>query len=278
MDAKVGIVVVTFNRSDVTNLALDSLLRARNERSRFKVFLVDNASSLVEFQRIERFFSYLCAQHGLDGVLTRNEQNLGYAAGNNVGIRQALADPQITHLCLLNNDVIVSDGWLDRLVEKAPGALVGPVSNCVGNEQLISVDYQSQGTNGHTTLEVQKFARRWAEEHRGNVEGSRMLGFFCVLGERQLFESVGLLDENFRLGFFEDDDYCLRCVKAGWLLRIVREAFVHHWGSASFSRLPPAEFSALFRRNRQLFEEKHGAKWTQPSHDSWQRALVHELT
>lgn len=278
--ARVGVVIVAYNRSDVTNLALDSLVRARNEGTSLKVFLVDNASRVAEFERIERLFNYLVRQGLIDGEIVRNSSNLGYAAGNNVGIRMALADREITHLCLLNNDVIVTDGWLDRLVEvaDATGGLVGPISNSVGNDQMIPVPYQNQGINGYTRQAVFKFAEQWAPRHRGHVVDTRMLGFFCVLAGRKLFETVGLLDEQFGIGYFEDDDYCLRCLQAGFRLAFARDVFLHHWGSSTFGNMERLAHDELFQKNRKLFEAKYGITWDGALADRWQQSLIHELT
>lgn len=278
--AKVGIILVAYNRSDVTNLALDSLARAQNEHTSFKLFLIDNASKLAEFERIERLFKYLVSQGRIDGELVRNASNLGYAGGNNLGIRSALQDPSITHLSLLNNDVIVTDGWLDRLVEQADltGGMVGPISNSVGNEQMIPVPYKNHGYNGYSRQAVLAFAKEWAPAHRGNLVETRMLGFFCVLAGRKLFETVGLLDEQFGIGYFEDDDYCLRCTQAGFRLSIAREVFIHHWGSATFAGMERPAHDELFQKNRKLFESKHGIEWQTPVDIRWQRAMLHELS
>lgn len=276
---KVGIILVAYNRSDVTNLALDSLARARNEHTSFKLFLIDNASKTAEFERIERLFQYLVSQGRIDGELVRSATNLGYAGGNNIGIRSALADPTITHLCLLNNDVIVTDGWLDHLVAQAEvtGGLVGPVSNSVGNEQMIPVPYKNHGINGYSRQAVLKFAAEWGPAHRDNLVETQMLGFFCVLAARKLFETVGLLDEQFGIGYFEDDDYCMRCLQAGFRLTIAREVFIHHWGSATFAGMERPAHDELFQKNRKLFESKHNITWHTPVDIRWQRVLLHEL-
>ena len=75
---------------------------------------------------------------------------------------------------------------------------------------------------------------------------------------REVFESVGPLDERFGIGMFEDGDYCRRVRAAGLEIRCARDAFVHHWQMASFRRMPREAYLALYERNRRLFEEKWG--------------------
>lgn len=159
-------------------------------------------------------------------------------------MRMALADPEITHLCLLNNDVILTDCWLDRLVEQSAGCLVGPLSNSVGNEQLIPVPCASRAVSGYMRESVRRFAADWAHAHRGNVVESQTVAFFCVIGERRLFETVGELDERFGLGYFEDDDYNLRCLAAGFQPKIAR------------SEKPPAPR----RKARREVDREHGCQ------------------
>jgi GT2 family glycosyltransferase len=72
---------------------------------------------------------------------------------------------------------------------------------------------------------------------------------------------------------FEDDDYSQRARQLGLRVVCARDAFIHHWMKAAFSRLPAAEYEALFERNRRVYEAKWGA-WT--PHDG-SPALVAEL-
>ncbi len=87
---------------------------------------------------------------------------------------------------------------------------------------------------------------------------------FCYLFKREVFEKVGFLDERFSPGNFEDDDYSLRILQAGYDLLICQDTFIHHFGHGSFlkggteqemlEKLKRAE--ALVERNQALFQEK----------------------
>jgi GT2 family glycosyltransferase len=84
-----------------------------------------------------------------------------------------------------------------------------------------------------------------------------MLAFFCVALRRAVLEEVGLLDERFGLGLFEDGDYNRRVREKGWDIRCARDSFVHHWQNASFRRLGKDSYFALYEENRRKYE----AKW-----------------
>ncbi|MNR61307.1 hypothetical protein D3C85_1830300 [compost metagenome] len=70
--------------------------------------------------------------------------------------------------------------------------------------------------------------------------------------------TIGLLDEQFSPGHFEDDDYCYRARLAGYRIVIAKDSFVYHHGSASFIRNDQEAVDRLLKRNRQLFMNKWG--------------------
>jgi len=77
---------------------------------------------------------------------------------------------------------------------------------------------------------------------------------------RSVIDKVGLLDESFGLGFFEDDDYCNRIRQAGFRIGIADDVFIHHELSASFNALASTKRSELFQVNLKRYEEKWG-RW-----------------
>ena len=162
--------------------------------------------------------------------MIRNAENRGFSAANNQGLRAARGE----FLCLLNNDTVVTRGWLSTMIEhlrKTPRAgMIGPVSNMVGNEAKIPVGYTA-------IADMPRWAADYCRRHDGETTAMKMLGFFCVLLRREVYEKVGEMDEQFGVGYFEDTDYCYRVARAGYQLRCARDAFVHHWQGASFRLL-----------------------------------------
>src|SRR5690348_3743504 len=85
---------------------------------------------------------------------------------------------------------------------------------------------------------------------------------FCVALQRSLYEQVGPLDERFGTGLLEDDDYSRRVRGAGRRLLCADDAFVHHFGEASFGKLlASGEYGRLLAENRARYEEKWRAPW-----------------
>jgi len=106
--------------------------------------------------------------------------------------------------------------------------LVGPMSNYASPPQPVeNVPYANLD-------EMHAFARRWRDEHRGQWFTAGKLTGFCLLMKRAVYEAIGGLDEQFGLGFFDDDDLAERARRAGFELAVAHDLFVHHFGSRTF--------------------------------------------
>ena len=129
----------------------------------------------------------------------------------------------------------------------------------VGNEAKIAVPYTSIG-------QMHDFASRYTAEHKGQVFDIPMLAMFCVAMRRDVLRQVGYLDEAFGIGLFEDDDYSRRVQAAGYRTVCAEDAFVHHYGQASFKKLiVSGEYQALWDTNQAYFESKWQT-WTPHTH------------
>ena len=243
---KVSIVLVTYNNLNLTIQCVNSILR-NTTWPNYQLIVVDNGSEDGTGDYLERL-----RQEVPTAKVILNPDNRGFAAANNQGLREADGDI----LLLLNNDTVVPDGWLDPLVRhlRDPSiGLVGPVTNTVGNEAKIDVSYTD-------IQQMQDFADRYTEAHKGQSFDISMLAMFCVAFRRGILEEVGYLDEAFGIGMFEDDDYSRRVQAAGYRTVCAEDAFIHHYGQASFRKLiASGEYQALWDKNQAYFESKWGA-------------------
>lgn len=238
-----SIVVLTYNQLPVTRLCVESVFRHTRD---FELVVVDNGSSdgTVEYLRT------LEAQHANVKILL-NPSNRGFAGGCNQGIAVARGRDVV----LLNNDTVVSEGWLEGMLSaaEASGAgLVGPRTNRInGPQQVDDVPYDERTLAG-----FEEFAQAWRKQHRAEVAEIHRLMGFCLLIRREVIERIGGLDSGFGKGNLEDDDYCLRAALAGFRVIVANEVFIHHFGSVTFKG-QRIDYRDLIAENWKRFK----AKW-----------------
>jgi GT2 family glycosyltransferase len=241
-------VVVSFDNLPFTRMCLESLL-ADPDRAVDEIVVVDNGSS----DGTVEYLTSLAAQVPIVRVLF-NQTNRGFAPGVNQGLAVATGG----RLLVLNNDTIVPPGALGRLLahlDDASVGVVGPVTNAAGNGARVLTTYR-------THEEMVRFARRRAASHRGRRRELDVLHMFCVALRQPLLDEVGMLDERFEVGLFEDDDFSRRVRRAGLGVVCADDVFVHHFGEATLGSLVPGGgYTDLFARNRSRFEEKWGVTW-----------------
>ena len=243
---KASIVVVTRDNLDLNRLCL-SALRARTEWPNVEVVAVDNGSTDGTRALLEE-----TARAWPQLRVLANAENRGFAAAVNQGFAAASGSIFV----MLNNDTVVTRGWLTALVRHLRSnptlGLVGPSTNAISNEAQVDVGYRGLG-------ELAAWAARFARANDGDAIAIPMLAFFCTALRKGTWEALGPLDERFGAGMFEDDDYCRRARVQGYEIRCARDAFVHHFQKATFRKLGEKAYFALYEENRRKYEEKWGA-------------------
>ena len=241
----VSVIVLTYNNLELTKVCLQSVIE-RSQYANLEIIVVDNASTdgtidyLREFQR-----------HHSSVKIIANRYNMGFAAGNNLGLAAATGE----YLVLLNNDTVVTEGWvltlLHHLMDHSDIGLLGAVTNHIGNEAQVKVDYDSLD-------QMPERSRAYTLTHMGELLFLRTVAFFCVIMPRSTYARCGPISEEYGLGFFEDDDYCRKVEKLGLKIACAEDVFIHHHLSASFNKLREKDRRALFDRNRAIYEKKWG--------------------
>jgi glycosyltransferase involved in cell wall biosynthesis len=245
-DELASIIILCCNQLDYSRECLETLLQ--HTRQSYELVLVDNGST----DGTPEYLDSLRSRPGPERVtIVRNEKNLGFAAGCNQGLAIARGEYQV----LLNNDTVLTAGWLEGLIawslhEWPAVGMVGPMTSWASSQQQVAVDYRSP-------QELQDFAaRRQREFDRQAVVVDRLIGF-CLLMRREVWQKLGGLDERFGIGFFEDDDLCVRVRQAGFKLVMALNVFVHHYGNRTFKGLG-LDAHAQLESNFAKFREKWG--------------------
>lgn len=206
----------------------------------YEIIVVDNHST-------DGTVEWLKTQKNIRTIF--NKKNEGFPKGCNQGIKAARGDSVL----LLNNDTVVSPNWLqnlrDCLFSSEDIGAVGAVTNSCSYYQAIPASYQNLD-------EMISFASDYNAKNPAKWEERLKLVGFCMLIKKQIFRSIGLLDERFTPGNYEDDDFSLRIRKAGYRLILCKDTFIHHFGSVSFRANP--ELFSKFSGNANKFREKWG--------------------
>jgi GT2 family glycosyltransferase/Flp pilus assembly protein TadD/SAM-dependent methyltransferase len=237
-----SIIMLTFNQLKYSQECVESIQKYTSDP--YEIIFVDNGSKdgTVKWLRT-------LSKRNPNCRLIENSKNLGFSRGCNQGIEASRGE----YILLLNNDVVVSERWLGRMLECLNSAedigIVGPMTNNISGPQKVpEIGYSSiDGLNAYAQIFGEKNRYR-------RVSYSRIVGF-CMLFKRRLVEKIGLFDERFGSGNFEDDDYCLRASLAGYRNMIAGDAFIHHYGSRTFigNRI---DYGSSLSGNRKIFVEK----------------------
>jgi GT2 family glycosyltransferase len=219
----VAIIIVNWNRKEDTLACLESLSRVTYPHRR--VILVDNGSQDGSAAAVRERFPQV--------MVIALPQNLRFAGGNNLGLREVLARGDDFAL-LLNNDTTVEPGFLEPLVAAAES---DPTAGLVGPKILYysrpSVIWFAGGVLRPSWGYVRHYGLRKLDN--GRFDQPRRVSFLtgcCLLIRRDVLQTVGLLDEGYHL-YSEDADYCLRAARAGFTLHYQPASRLYHKVSSS---------------------------------------------
>jgi len=203
---------------------------------KWQIIVIDNGSSDHTKEKLETSFPYV--------KIIQNQQNIGFPKSINLGIKQFPAD----FYFILNNDVIlITQNWLSKLMkemEKNPriGMITGKLIN------IFKLQFRKARYN--------KFVKTYSKaEKEDSLLFKKHLDATAILVRDKTIRTVGLLNEDFSPGYYEDSDWCARMVKVGWLLAEKQNVIFLHFPRSTSKRLFSREFFTfyLLPRNRLRF-------------------------
>jgi GT2 family glycosyltransferase len=239
MDIVCDLVLLSWNHLEETQPCLESLFETT--RLPVRLLIVDNGSTSA----VRAFLAAVRPRGAIqEVVLLQNEANEGFPRGMNRGIKASKAP----FVCLLNNDLRFSTGWLEGMIEVAQAnptvGVVNPESNTFGH-------YPPAGVS------LQEYADRLRTRQGHYTEVGMCIGF-CVLLKREVLDRIGGLSEEVERIFFEDEDFCMRAQQAGYQCVVAAGSYVYHAEHQTVRKMPERE--ALFARNQRWCEERWGKR------------------
>ncbi|MBA1158190.1 glycosyltransferase [Microvirga mediterraneensis] len=230
-EVPIDVVVCVHNALEDVRLCLESAWACLLPSHR--IFIVNDCSD-------EETSSYL--REFVEGresvILLNNNQNLGYTRSANRGLAAGTADFRI----LLNSDTIVSPNWALKLLEVANRSprigIVGPLSNAAGAQSIPQIKPKGKNTAinllppGMSPSDLDLACETWSDADL--APRVPLIHGFCFGIKKEVIESIGFFDdENFKLFYGEENDYCFRALAAGFELSVATNTFVYHRKSRS---------------------------------------------
>lgn len=155
-------------------------------------------------------------------AIDNNQKNLGFSAGGNVGIREALKD-KAEAILLLNQDTIVEKNFLAALI-KNPADIVGATIKFKRHDQWV---YDYGGKINWWLGRTKHIERPYVTRDTRHVKNIDYVSGCAMLIRRPVLEKIGLMDERYFL-YFEDVDFCLRAQKAGFKIAVEPRSVIFH--------------------------------------------------
>lgn len=244
-EKKIVTVILNWNRFGDTAECVESVLSAVCPREH-EVVVVDNNSTDGSKEGLTRF-------NGKCRIILL-EDNLGYAGGNNVGIRYSI-DRNADYTLILNNDVIVEKNALSEMMrafsENPSAGIVGAVVYSYPPPGRI--DFSGSRIVWFTADHIEKKSRIDCNAATDMVHGCAMMV------RNDVFKKIGLFDDKYFL-FFEDMDFCVRAKRNGFNIYMAKGSKVWHKGSLSTygtREETNPKFFYYVTRNRLLFLKKN---------------------
>lgn len=258
MPVKIAILILNWNKPDLTIKTVDSLLNINHEKFSYQIYLIDNGSSDDSLEKLENHYS----NNSLIKIF-KTDINLGFVGGNNFGIKQALKD-NFNYFLLLNNDVLVDPDFLKNLLNDGKKYdLVGPkIYFAPGFE--FHHDHYSKKERGKVI---------WFAGGRmdwDNIYGSHIgvdevdcgqydqindqvdfLTGCCLLIKQEVVNRIGMLDEKYFM-YLEDADFCQQAKNAGLKIAYIPTSKIWHINAGS-SKSGGELQNYFISRNRLLY-------------------------
>ncbi len=236
MTPLVYIIILTYNGNKWIDGCLNSVLSTNYPN--FRVLVIDNASKDGSADYVASKYSHL--------TLIRNKKNLGFAEGNNIGMRYAFKNGA-EYVVLLNQDTKVDPNWLTELVRIAES------DPKIGTLSPMQYDYEGKDLDRNFKGLIQNLPT-----DKEFIETDRVIGA-AMLYTRQAYEKVGVFDPIY-FCYSEESDLCRRIRYFSYKIGIAKESKIYHWHSLIQENGLNRKTKYLLRRNEFIYALKNPNK------------------
>nr|WP_299383040.1 glycosyltransferase family 2 protein [Allomuricauda sp.] len=244
MQPLVSIITINYNESEVTLDLLDSIRGLSYPN--YEVIVVDNASPNDNPDLIKEKFP---------GIhLIKSHENLGFAGGNNLGVKQAKGE----YLLFINNDTIVPPGFIEPLVETLQNdghiGMVSPKIKFHWDPSLIQ--YAGYTPMNHWTIRNSSIGYHQKDDGAYDQPGeTQSIHGAAMMVPKRIVEQVGMMTEIYFL-YYEEHDWAEMVKRAGYKIYYQPKSYILHKESVSTGKFSPLK-TYYISRNRILFARRN---------------------
>ncbi len=233
---KCDIILPVCDQFEFTKKCIESILE--NTDSPFRLIVINNGKN----PDTRKLLDNLERNRDVETTIVYNARNVGWVKALNKGIELSRAP----YVCFQNDDTVVTRGWLRKMIRilelKPDFGLINP--SWEGRPPGSSID----GFNA--TLEKRP-PRRF-------IETDWCRGFSVVI-KRAVIEKIGKVDEVYGLAYFDDVDYSVRAIEAGFIALVALDTYVYHHRNVTFFEvLKGARWNELHEKNKLIYYKKWG--------------------
>lgn len=239
MEYLCDVIVPTWNKCELIKQFIASYLASINLPTR--LIIIDNGST----DGTKDFLTSLKDTPNCKFEIILNQDNLGYIKGVNQGF-DIIQSP---YVCLANNDLLFTKGWLEELLA---------VFNKDSRIGLLNPNSNNLGAHLPSGMSIDDFALTLRSQYQGSFTEMPFCIGFCMCVKKEVIQKIGKLSEEFFPMFFEDSDYSLRVIKANYLIGVARASYVWHKEHGSFNKMGESKIEGFFKNSRNIFNKKWG--------------------
>lgn len=232
---KCDIILPVCDQFEYTKACIESIIA--KTRTPYRIVIINNGRNAPT----ERYLKDLKAAGRCELEILQNEENIGWVRAINKGIEISKAP----YLCFQNDDTVVTDNWLGNMLA------VFEKDKRIG---IINPTWEGKPP----TEDIETFARH-IHKHEGKFVETDWARGFCVLVKREVIERIGGLDDIFSPAYFDDVDFSVRAIEAGYLCVRALDTYVHHYRNKTFFEVLRANrWNELHEKNRLTYYKKWG--------------------
>ena len=244
VEPKVIAIILNWNGASDTIELISSLQKIKYHN--LEIIIVDNNSQEEDLQKIIRLFDNSV-------IIIKNDTNLGFTGGNNIGIEHALRKNP-SYILLINNDCVVDAHFLNFLVNAGEDnkniGIIGPTIMNYNTDDVQSCGGKINLFTGKVSL------------HK-KIKPTNFISGACMLLKASMLRSVGIFDNTY-FAYWEELDLSLRAIRENYSIHVVPESKIYHKTAQSSRYLSPF-YVYYMLRNQLYFMKKNCQIYQYPS-------------